>query len=1017
MVYNDTVYVYTGRDKDNSDFYHMPDWHCYSTTDMQNWTDLGTILSWDDFSWGKEDSAWASQCIERNGKFYLYVTLENKSGGGRAIGVAVADSPSGPFKDALNRPLCGPNWEYIDPTVFIDDDGQAWLMFGNPTCYYVKLNEDMISLDGEVKSFDMNTSAFGSTTRENAKTSYGEGPWFYRRNNLYYLVYAAFGPGNGSEDIRYSTAPSPTGPWTYRGVVMPTQGNSFTNHSGIIDYKGKSYFFYHNGALKGGGSFDRSVCVEEFKYNPDGSIPEINMSDNGPAQIESLNPFRKTEAETMCWSEGIKTENCSEGGINIANIENGDYIKVKGVDFGEGADKFTASIASATNGGKIELRIDGADGKLIGTCDVPATSGWQNWKEVSCSVDISGEHDLYMKFTGNNGYLFNVDWWKFDGAGSTYNQESDGYIFNNSFENGTESWTGRGSAKVSINSDVNYSGKSSLYVNGREASWNGAVKKLDSRFKAGSTYSFSVNAMYSKGSDTDLFHFTLQYDGTDGETHYQKIASKTAVKGEWVQLANTQFTLPEGAENMYIYVETDKSTNDFFIDDAVSAEAGTVIEGAKSREVILGDVNFDGVINCYDMSLARKTVLNGTDDRITFKVTDVDQNGKLDTDDLSLIQDFILGKTGEFPKVQAESSKWDEYTETATAEQIKFYKDSICNMGNTYRLAEKLKKAENGESLTVAYLGGSITEGKNYSSPFSDYVKSTFANGSFREINAGMSGTSSVVGLVRSEKDVASQNPDIIFLEFSVNDHEDIMYKKCYESLVKKFLSLPDEPAVIVLINRSKGGYSSQAQMEAIGKNFDVPVISMANALTKAFDSGFLKPDDYFTDEYHPHAKGGQLISDCLAYYFRQAMRSENSSASYTIPNKSVYGSEYSTCVNASKSDLKNFSSGSFAEEKGYGSLPYGYTFQKYGANSPMTFTADGKGLIIVFKANSSGMGNLLVTVNGKTTKISGNKLYTWGGPDAELGYWQDTSGKLDVSVKMEDNSSDFTIWGIGVIK
>ena len=148
------------------------------------------------------------------------------------------------------------------------------------------------------------------------------------------------------------------------------------------------------------------------------------------------------------------------------------------------------------------------------------------------------------------------------------------------------------------------------------------------------------------------------------------------------------------------------------------------------------------------------------------------------------------------------------------------------------------------------------------------------------------------------------------------------MYKKCYESLVKKFLSLPDEPAVIVLINRSKGG---------------------------------------------------QLISDCLTYYFRQAMKSENSSASYTIPNKSVYGSEYSTCVNASKSDLKNFSSGSFAEEKGYGSLPYGYTFQKYGANSPMTFTTDGKALIIVFKANSSGMGNLLVTKNQTFVRIKGN--------------------------------------------
>ncbi len=190
MVYNDTVYLYTGRDKDNSNFYYMPDWHCYSSTDMQNWTDHGMMLSWDSFTWGKEDTAWAAQCIERNGKFYYYVTLENKSGGGRCVGVAVADSPTGPFKDALGKPLIGTNWDYIDPTVFIDDDGQAYLMFGNPTCYYVKLNEDMISYSGTVQAFDMNASSFGPNSSR--ASSYGEGPWLYKRNNLYYQSKRSF---------------------------------------------------------------------------------------------------------------------------------------------------------------------------------------------------------------------------------------------------------------------------------------------------------------------------------------------------------------------------------------------------------------------------------------------------------------------------------------------------------------------------------------------------------------------------------------------------------------------------------------------------------------------------------------------------------------------------------------------------------------------------------------------------------------------------------------------------------
>ena len=378
------------------------------------------------------------------------------------------------------------------------------------------------------------------------------------------------------------------------------------------------------------------------------------------------------------------------------------------------------------------------------------------------------------------------------------------------------------------------------------------------------------------------------------------------------------------------------------------------------------------------------------------------------------------GGEGKVPEVvipeksDYDSTKWDNYKETASAQYIDFYKSSIKHMGNTYRLTQKLAAAESGSPLTVAYLGGSITEGKNYTTPFSNYLKTTFAKGSFKEINAGLSGTSSVVGLVRSEKQIVEQKPDIIFLEFSVNDHEDIMYKKCFESCIKKFLDMPNEPAVGIIITRAKGGFSSQAQMYPIGKNFDIPVISMDDALTKAFNSNFLQPGDYYTDEYHPHQKGGQLVADCMAYYVRQALKTENQAGSYTQPTKYVYGAEYANCVNVDPKNLTNFNAGSWKSGGGYNNNPglnYSYTLN---GGSPMTFKTQGKGLIIVFKANSSGMGSINVTVNGKTTKVNGNKQYTWGGPDAELGYYQETSGDLDVSIT---GSGSFTIWGIGLIK
>lgn len=148
MVYNDKVYLYTTHDEDNSTWFTMNDWRLYTTSDMVNWTDHGAVLSYTDFSWAKGD-AWAPQCIERDGKFYMYVPMISNINNRGAIGVAVADSPYGPFYDPLGKPLVQSEWGDIDPTVFIDDDGQAYLYWGNPNLYYVKLNEDMISCDGE----------------------------------------------------------------------------------------------------------------------------------------------------------------------------------------------------------------------------------------------------------------------------------------------------------------------------------------------------------------------------------------------------------------------------------------------------------------------------------------------------------------------------------------------------------------------------------------------------------------------------------------------------------------------------------------------------------------------------------------------------------------------------------------------------------------------------------------------------------------------------------------------------
>lgn len=280
MVDGDTLYLYTTHDEDElkNNFYTMYDWHCFSTKDMVNWTHHGKVFSLDDISWA-DDRAWAPQAIKRNGKYYLYCPV-HKINNGMAIAVGVSDSPTGPFKD-IGHPLVDEgDWNDIDPTVFIDDDGQAYLYFGNPELRYVLLNEDMISYNKEVGvvKIPMTPESFGKGGHRTG-TTYTEGPWLYKRNGIYYMFYAAFRPNMRQEHLAYSTSKSPTGPWVYGGILMDEKGGTFTNHPGIVDFKGHTYLFYHTGELPGGGPFHRSVCVAEFKFNEDGSIDPVEKCD------------------------------------------------------------------------------------------------------------------------------------------------------------------------------------------------------------------------------------------------------------------------------------------------------------------------------------------------------------------------------------------------------------------------------------------------------------------------------------------------------------------------------------------------------------------------------------------------------------------------------------------------------------------------------------------------------------------------------------------------------------------
>jgi arabinoxylan arabinofuranohydrolase len=639
LVYNGTFYVYTGHDEDSANgWFDMREWRCYSSTDMANWTDLGSPMNLNTFSWKNVD-AWAGQCVYRNGKFYYYVPIRI-SGDNFGIGVGVSDKPEGPFTDAIGQPLITGNG-YIDPTVFIDDDGQAYMYWGNPGCWWVKLNSNMISTSGSVQEIPQNSQTVGN--------QYAEAPWLYKRNGLYYLAFAGDGTA-GVEDICYSTGASPTGPWNFRGRIMAPNG-SWTIHPGIMDYMGNSYYVYHNAGLPGGDGFHRSVCIEKFTYNADGTIPTINMTTTGAPQIGALNPYVQIEAETMCWESGIETEKCSEGGMDVCNIENGDYIKVKGVDFGTGATSFDARIASSTSGGNIELRLDSTSGTLVGTCAVTGTGGWQTWVTKSCQVsNASGVHDLYFKYTGGSGFLFNVDWWKFYGGSATIAPTAEptavptigptavpGYV---SIACGSSAAVGDFQSDQYYSGGSTYNNTNTIDVSGITSNPPPAALFNNERYGA---MSYTIPGFTAGSSYTVTLYFAETYLASSGSRLFNVSINGTTA------LSNFDIYATAGGQNKAIAKSFTASAD---ASGQITIQFTAITENPKINGIAIvpgsnngtrGDVNGSGTVDIVDALLIAQYYVGLNPSGFVASNADVNCSSTVDIVDALLVAQYYVG--------------------------------------------------------------------------------------------------------------------------------------------------------------------------------------------------------------------------------------------------------------------------------------------------------------------------------------------------------------------------------------
>ena len=320
-----------------------------------------------------------------------------------------------------------------------------------------------------------------------------------------------------------------------------------------------------------------------------------------------------------------------------------------------------AVVAINKNSGTNTETIKLSQGETITKLEAYRTSSSENIKSVSGLTYSGNSFTATLPGSSVTTFVISTDGTSDPGTnpgtddpgtnpGTTITEpDENGYYLHETFESGAGDWTGRASETLAVSKSAAYEGSSSLNVSGRSAEWNGPKLALGSTFTPGTAYSFS--AVASPDASSETFHLTLEYKDSSGTSHYDKIASGAASKGDWVQLADTSFQIPSGATDIALYVETDSGKNDFYIDEVIIAKDGTVIKGPKPVSYKLGDVNGDGSINAIDLTLAKRGMMSGQFKAAgAKKAADVDQSGTVDATDIEWFVKYLTAQVKEFPE-------------------------------------------------------------------------------------------------------------------------------------------------------------------------------------------------------------------------------------------------------------------------------------------------------------------------------------------------------------------------------
>jgi hypothetical protein len=399
------LYIYGSTDE-STNYYCSYRHDVMFTSDLSNWMMVENVFA----SKGENDQVpevdpllFAPDIEYRNGTYYLYYCTPQH---GYNEGVASSQSPTGPFKH--ERFINVGKYNEIDPTIFIDDDGQAYYYWGQFTLKGAKMKQNMVELD---------TATIRDNIINKDEHFFHEGAFVMKRNGLYYIIYAHEGRRDRRPTcIAYATATSPMGPFKYGGVIIDNFGcdpESWNNHGSVAKFNGQWYIFYHRSSHA--SKMMRRACMEPITFNPDGSIDEVEMTSQGAGK--PLSAYEKIDAERACQLSGYcRIMKIGEGNEAISEIKPGDGAAFKYIDFGNGVSSLTARIA-AYCGGKMIFREGSADGKIVAELVVPNSKGGRNYAEYSAkTVKTTGVKALFVEFEGEEKgtRLFDLDWILFE---------------------------------------------------------------------------------------------------------------------------------------------------------------------------------------------------------------------------------------------------------------------------------------------------------------------------------------------------------------------------------------------------------------------------------------------------------------------------------------------------------------------------------------------------------------------------------------------------------------------------